>query len=53
MGGTLEVKCEESSHCKKECKHRDEHEVVVAGRFSNCKIRYCDYLKQAVLCVEV
>ncbi len=49
------VKCEESSRCKVECKHRDEHKLVVAGKYSNCKdtARYCDYLKQAVLCEEV
>ena len=49
----MKVKCEKSSHCKIKCKHNGEHEVVVAGRFSNCKIRYCDYLKQAVHYVEV
>ncbi len=51
----MKVKCEASSHCELECKHEPEHEVVVAGKYSNCKdvARYCDYLKQAVHCVEV
>lgn len=51
----MKVKCEESSHCEIKCKHNGEHKVVVAGRFSSCKdtARYCDYLKQALLCEEV
>lgn len=51
------VKCEESSHCELECEHRDKHELIIKGRYGNhtCNkvLRLCDYLKQAVLCVEV